>query len=84
MRNVQKDFFDSMIQAGTVSVLEFICVYALTLLFLQVSALTTTECWFSEQQTFHGPSTLPSGDGICDGPSESFPQFPTYVLTVHC
>lgn len=84
MRNVQKDFFDSMIQAGTVSVLEFICVYALTMLFLQVSALTTTECWFSEQQTFHGPSTLPSGDGICDCPSESFPQFPTYVLTVHC
>lgn len=26
MRNVQKDFFDSMIQAGTDSVLEFMCL----------------------------------------------------------
>lgn len=37
--------------------------------------MTTLEFWFSERQTFHGPLTLPSGDGICQCPGECFPQF---------
>lgn len=54
-----------------------ICFYTLTMLYLQVSVMTTTECWFLERQTFHGPLTLPSGDGICFGLGESCPQFST-------
>lgn len=53
------------------------CFYTLAMLYLQASVLTTTECWFSVQQTFHGPLTLPSGDGICYCPGESCPQFST-------
>lgn len=65
--------------------LESICLYAETLLFLQVLALTTMVCWFSAQQTFHGPLILPSGDGICDFPGESCHQSSSsFVLTGHC
>lgn len=72
-----EDLFDSIAQAATA---QRINVFTLvTMLFLQVSVLTTMECWFSEQQTFHGPSTLPSGDGICYCPGESCPQFSTCV-----